>query len=252
MNTPRTVVITGAAGGIGSEIVDRFLTNGDTVVAADLRKETLDNYRTRWDTDPTGSRNQSLHTLTVDVSSQESVATLTEQVRRRVDAVDVLINCAGHFPQTAFEQITAEEWRRVIDINLTGDFLMIQAFLPLLKSAEHGRIINIGSGSVFVGTPMQSHYVAAKGGVLGLTRTLARELGRYGITVNLVTPGLTVTPAAIAVLPESLLELQRNSRALQRDETPQDVVGPVFFLASDDAAFITGQTLNVDGGRHLL
>ena len=98
---------------------------------------------------------------------------------------------------------------------------------------------------------MQSHYVAAKGGIMGMNRTLARELGGYGITVNLITPGLTVTPAAAAVFPESLLEMQRQLRSFHRDETPEDVSGPVFFLASA-AAFVTGQTLNVDEGLYLL
>lgn len=249
MNAGRTVVITGAAGGIGSEIVDRFLANGDTVVASDLSQDQLDEWRVRWDSDAAEARHPGLHAIPGDISSEHDVAALAEVVEQRLGTVDVLINNAGHFPQTAFEDMSVDEWRRVIDVNLTGTFLMIRAFLPLMKTSRRGRIINIGSGSVFAGTPKQAHYVASKGGVMGLTRTLARELGGYGITVNLLTPGLTVTPAAAAVLPAPLLEMQRNSRAIQRDEHPDDVVGSVFFLASDDAAFITGQTINVDGGR---
>ncbi|MFJ8148715.1 SDR family NAD(P)-dependent oxidoreductase [Streptomyces sp. NPDC096048] len=245
-------MITGAAGGIGSEIVNRFLNHGDTVIASDVSQKTLHKWRTRWDSAAPDGRHPSLRTVAADVSSEESLARLAETVQQTHDTVDVLINCAGHFPQTAFEEMSAEEWRRVIDVNLTGTFYTVRSFVPLMKKSSRGRIVSIGSGSVFAGTPNQSHYVAAKGGVLGMTRTLARELGKYNITVNLVTPGLTITPAAAKVLPPALLEMQRNTRALQRDEFPEDVVGPVFFLASDDAAFITGQTLNVDGGRHLL
>ncbi|WP_261557352.1 SDR family NAD(P)-dependent oxidoreductase [Frankia tisae] len=252
MSAARTVVVTGAAGGIGSEIVNRFLAHGDTVVASDLSPEALDTWRARWDADAPGGQHPSLHTVPADISNEQSVAALAQVVQQSLGTVDVLINNAGHFPQTAFEEMSTDEWRQVIDVNLTGTFLMIRSFVPLMKASGHGRIVNIGSGSVFSGTPMQSHYVASKGGVMGLTHVLARELGGYGITVNLITPGLTVTPAAAAVLPEALLAEQRSARALHRDETPEDLVGPIFFLASDDAAFITGQTLNVDGGRHLL
>jgi NAD(P)-dependent dehydrogenase (short-subunit alcohol dehydrogenase family) len=148
--------------------------------------------------------------------------------------------------------MTPEVWRRVIAVNLTGTFLMVRALLPLMKESGKGRIVNIGSGTLFVGTRQQSAYVASKGGILGLTRTLANELGDYGITVNQVAPGLTITPNAIEAMPTSVVEMQRQSRSLQRDELPEDVVGAVFFVASDDAAFLTGQTLNVDGGRHFL
>ena len=247
MSSTRTVVVTGASGGIGSEIVDRFLRQGDAVVASDLSAEALGTWRARWDGE---GRHAALHTVAADISNEGSVSAFADTVRKRFGAVDVLINNAGYFPQTLFEEMTVEEWRRVIDVNLTGTFLMIKAFVPLLKT-RGGRIVNIGSGSVYSGTAEQAHYVAAKAGVLGLTRVLAHELGQYGITVNLLTPGLTVTPAAAGVLPDSLLQTQRQLRALQRDETPEDLVGSIAYLASDDAAFVTGQTLNVDGGRHM-
>jgi NAD(P)-dependent dehydrogenase (short-subunit alcohol dehydrogenase family) len=128
---------------------------------------------------------------------------------------------------------------------------MVQAFLPLLKQSAAGRIVNFGSGSVFDGTKGQTHYVAAKAGIVGFTRSLAREVGPYGITVNVITPGLTVTKAVRDHFPAEILAAQRNARALQRDEVPEDLVGPVWFLASDDAAFISGQTLNVDGGKFM-
>lgn len=162
--------------------------------------------------------------------------------------VDVLVNCVGYFPARPFEQITAEEWRRIVDINLTGVFLPVQALLPLMKHNGWGRIISYGSGTFFKGTPNQSHYIAAKAGVIGLSRCLATELGDYNITVNVITPGLTITDAVRRELPAEFIAKQRQQRPLKRDELPEDLVGPTFFVASPDSDFITGQIVNVDGG----
>jgi NAD(P)-dependent dehydrogenase (short-subunit alcohol dehydrogenase family) len=246
MNTDRVVTITGAAGGIGTALVDRFLTNGDTVVATDISQDALDTWRDRWDS------GAALVTAAADISTVEGCARLAEVARERAGRVDVLINCAGWFPFVLFEKMTVDQWQKVIDVNLTGTFLVTQAIVPLMKDRGWGRIVNFGSGSVFDGTAGQSHYVAAKAGVLGFSRSLARELGDYGITVNVVTPGLTVTKAVRDSFPEAILEKQRAGRALHRDELAEDLAGPAFFLASDDAGFVTGQTLNVDGGMHLL
>jgi NAD(P)-dependent dehydrogenase (short-subunit alcohol dehydrogenase family) len=250
MNTDRVVIITGAAGGIGSELVDRFLSNGDTVIATDVSDSALGQWRTRWDTD--AQTNPRLIVTAVDIASEESCRQLADRAREQTGRVDVLINCAGWFPFVSFEEMTTDQWRQVIDINLTGTFLMTKVAVPLMKNRGWGRIVNFGSGSLFDGTANQSHYVAAKAGVLGFSRSLARELGDYGITVNVVTPGLTVTKAVKDTFAADILEAQRSRRAIHRDEVADDLVGPVFFLASDDAGFITGQTLNVDGGQHLL
>ena len=148
--------------------------------------------------------------------------------------------------------MTAVQWRRIIDINLTGVFLMVKAILPLMKGRGWGRIVNIGSASVFLGVAAQTHYVAAKAGVIGFSRSLARALGEEGITVNVVTPGLTLTPVVTDHLPADFIANQVKARAIQRDQAPEDLVGAVFFLASPDAEFMSGQTINVDGGRHML
>jgi NAD(P)-dependent dehydrogenase (short-subunit alcohol dehydrogenase family) len=148
--------------------------------------------------------------------------------------------------------MTANDFRKVVDINLTGTFLMIKAMAPLLRGRGWGRIVNIGSASAFEGVADQVHYVSAKAGLFGLTRSLARVFGKDGVTVNVVTPGLTVTPAVKANMPPELIDQQIELRALPREETGSDLIGAIFFLASPEADFISGQTVNVDGGKHML
>lgn len=246
MENQRAVLVTGAAGGVGSLLVQRFLANGDRVVATDARQEGLDALREGHPAEA------GLVTAAADIASELDCAVLMQKVRDAVGKLDVLVNCAGFFPIVPFEQMTFGQWQRVIEINLNGTYLMCRAALPLMKDSGWGRIVNFASGSVFAGTPGQAHYVAAKAGVIGFSRSLAREVGGYGITVNVVAPGLTVTQAVRDTFPPEVLAGQRTRRALQRDEQPEDLVGPVFFLASPDAGFITGQTLNVDGGNFML
>lgn len=246
MRTDRMVVISGSAGGVGAVLVDRFLRNGDTVLATDAREDALKEWRGRWDADTR------LLTAAADVSVEADCGHLADVARQHAGRVDILINCAGYFPFQPFENMTSQQWRRVIDINLTGTFLMCQAMLPLLKGRGWGRIISFGSGSVYRGTAGQAHYAAAKAGLFGFSRSLAREVGSHGITVNVITPGVTLTKAVRDNFAPEMLEQQRTQRALQRHQQPEDLVGPVFFLASPDADFITGQTLNVDGGNFML
>jgi len=246
MKTDRIVVITGAAGGMGKLAVERFLANGDTVIATDTSDKAL---QTLADGAKSGAK---LHTVVGDISSEQDcgrVAALAEKVGGRVD---VLVNVAGFFPMQPFDQMTADDFRKVVDINLTGTFLMIKAMAPLLRGRGWGRIVNIGSASTFEGVADQVHYVAAKSGLFGLSRSLARVFGKDGVTVNVVTPGLTVTPAVKANMPPELIEQQIKLRALPREETGEDLIGAIFFLASPDADFISGQTVNVDGGKHML
>ena len=239
MRQDRTVVITGATGGIGSALVDRFIGNGDTVVGVDLNAEHLDALRAARGDDPR------LVTAVADISDEDACLRVADKARGRVD---VLINCAGYFPTKAFDEMTAAEWRRVIDINLTGTFLMSKAMLPLMKSNGWGRIVNIGSATFFRGSPNQAHYVASKGGVIGLSRCMATELAAFGITVNVVTPGLTVTDAVQRDFPAALIDKTREDRPIKRDMHAGDIIGAIFFLTSPDAEFITGQIVNVDGG----
>lgn len=245
MNSSRAVLITGAAGGIGTALVDRFLSNDDSVLAADLDMDVLKSWRMRW------PENARLDTVAADVCSEEDGDRVAHLVCERFGRIDVLINCAGYFPILDFDAMTTEQWRHIIDVNLTGTYLMTRAVVPLMKEQGSGRIVNFSSGSVYSGVADQVAYVAAKAGIIGFTRSLARALGVHGITVNCITPGLTATRAVRDNFPPAFLHGQRDARALHRDQEPEDLTGPVFFLASDDAAFVTGQTVNVDGGSSM-
>ena len=245
-DTPRffnvRVVVTGAGGGIGSAVAERFLKEGARVLAADLAPEGLAALTARCEA---GDR---LQTACFDVSEEEACFAFARQADADWRGLDVLVNNAGWFPICAFEDMTLAQWRRVCAVNLDSVFLMTRAFLPLLKTSARGRIVNVGSGSVFRGPADQAHYVAAKAGVVGFTRSLANAVGGYGITANVVTPGLTATPGALQVFAPEAIADRARARPIKRVQTGEDVVGAVTFLASRDADFITGQIINVDGG----
>jgi NAD(P)-dependent dehydrogenase (short-subunit alcohol dehydrogenase family) len=181
---------------------------------------------------------------------------MAEEVAKTFDHVDIVINCAGIFPQKNFEDMTFDDWRRVMSINLDGTFLVTAAFTPGMRARKWGRVVNMASstlGSVVTGF---AHYVASKGGIVGFTRAVATDLAPYNITVNAIAPGLTRSPGTVARAPRPGFKTMDDEfaavaqmQAIKRVEVPEDLVGAVSFLTSDDAAFITGQTLNVDGGR---
>ncbi|MDF5711718.1 MAG: SDR family NAD(P)-dependent oxidoreductase [Nostoc sp. S4] len=240
------IIVTGAAGGIGSAITRRFLSEGAKVCAVDNRAEALNQL-----VHNLGSPNMLL-AIEADVSSESSCQYLSAQVQQTWGAVDILVNNAGKFPVTPFEEISYTEWREVCAINLDGPFLVTRSLLPLIKVSKAGRIVNTSSGSIFAGTPDQCHYVTAKAGIIGFTRSLANVLGQHNITVNAITPGITDTPPVLELFSADALDKQAQARAIKRRETADDLVGAVLFLASDDAAFITGQTINVDGGNNFV
>ena len=243
MDSDRIVIVTGGAGGIGSKIVDRFVRNRDHGIAIDRDETALNRLQE--------SRNAGrlLTALRGDVSIESEAIRLAGEIRSRSGRVDVLVNCAGYYPIVSFDEMTFSDWQEVVGINLSAAFLMTHALLPLLKGRGWGRIVNIGSASVFEGVPGQTHYVAAKAGLIGFSRSLAMEVGEFGITVNLVAPGLTITEPVRRDMPASMIESQRSVRAIKRDEQPDDLAGPVFLLASSDADFVSGQVLVVDGGK---
>lgn len=239
------VLISGAAGGIGIELVHRFIKDGATVVATDIDTAGLAQLESSI------GMLDALTTIRCDVKLEEDCRAMAQAVKQKFGCLDVLVNNAGFFPVCKFEAMSYAAWREVVMLNLDSVFLMTQAFLPLLKKSGKGRIVNIGSGSFFKGNLGQSHYIAAKGGVVGLTRALAWELGDYGINVNVVTPGLTATAAALKVLPAASMATRRSQRPLKRDQEAGDIVGAVIFLSGADSAFMTGQIVNVDGGTFM-
>ncbi|MGE0737513.1 MAG: SDR family NAD(P)-dependent oxidoreductase [Alphaproteobacteria bacterium] len=238
----RVAVVTGAANGIGFAITRRLLAEGARVVAADIDAKAA---RRLADESNAGDR---LLFVETDVSSETSCRAAAETVDRRIGRVDILINNAGIFPSQAFAEMKYADWRRVLAVNLDGPFLMTQNFAPFMQRNKYGRIVNFASGTVWTGNPGMAHYIAAKSGVIGLSRCLARELGGFGITVNVVSPGLTSTDTVVNNIPKELIEERRSQRAIKRLQTADDLVGTVLFLASDDAAFVTGQNIVVDGG----
>jgi NAD(P)-dependent dehydrogenase (short-subunit alcohol dehydrogenase family) len=181
---------------------------------------------------------------------------MAKQVQDKFGHVDIVVNCAGIFPQKNFPEMSFADWRQVLSINLDGTFLVTATFVPGMRARKWGRIVNMASstlGSVVTGF---AHYVASKGGIVGFTRALATDLAPDGITVNAIAPGLTCSPGTIVRQPRpgfKTMDDEFNAvaqmQAIKRVEVPEDLVGTVSFLTSDDAAFMTGQTLNVDGGR---
>jgi NAD(P)-dependent dehydrogenase (short-subunit alcohol dehydrogenase family) len=180
---------------------------------------------------------------------------MVTRAEERFGGLDILVNNAAIFstlkPQP-FEQIDAASWRRVLEVNVIGLFLCCRAALPAFKRRGGGRIVNISSGVAFKGNPYMAHYVASKGAVVSLTRALATELGPQGVLVNSVAPGFTLSDGVLQndTLISGVQERSIRTRAVQRDMVPADLVGAIAFFAGPDAAFITGQTLVVDGGAY--
>jgi 3-oxoacyl-[acyl-carrier protein] reductase len=183
------------------------------------------------------------HVVQADVGDADSVTALIEECRTRFNRLDVVVNNAGVISHVPFERLAPAEWHRVLDTNLTGAYLVAQGALPLLDQGSS--IVNIGSKVATVGIPLRAHYTAAKAGMIGLTRSLCKELGPRGIRVNMVAPGVIATETE---LPDEVRERYEGMTALRRLGSTADIAAVVCFLASDLAGYITGETINVDGG----
>ena len=242
----KVAIITGGARGLGKAYALRLAEEGAQIVISDI----LDAIKVRQDIEERGGEALALYT---DVSNEESTKEMARKTIERFGRIDILINNAAIFASLGkkpFYEISSEEWDQVLEINLKGTFLCCKAVYPHMKKQGKGKIINVSSSTFFAGVPYFIHYVASKGGIVALTRALAREVGDDGICVNAISPGLTISDAVRGnpMYPEGYLKIVAGGRCFKRDELPEDLTGTVIFLASDDSDFITGQTILVDGG----
>jgi 3-oxoacyl-[acyl-carrier protein] reductase len=244
----KVTVITGAAHGIGKAYARRFAEEGAHVVIADI-----DSGGGQTAAKALMQAGFSAWARATDVRNYLNVEGLMRETADRFGRIDVLLNNAAIYVTQKLwkgpvEDLDLAEWDRVIEVNLKGVFLCCKAAVPIMKQQRSGKIINIASGTFFSGSGNMPHYTSAKGGVVALTRVMARQLGEWGINVNCMTPGSTMSEDSVT---EEVLKRRESSidkRAFRRVETPADIVGTALFLASSDSDFITGQLIVVEGG----
>ena len=245
----KVVIVTGAGQGIGRAYANAFAEEGAKVVIAEIHEASAKAVA-REITD----KGLKAMAVATDVSNADSVAEMVKTTMEEYGRIDILVNNAGilnAIEMRPIEELSLEEWNRVIAVNLTGMFLCCKAVAPVMKSQKGGKIINISSGVVMVGRPYYPHYVASKAGVIGLTRSLARELGEWNIHVNTVAPGPVTTEVPQTTITREEVKALVALQCIKREETPKELLGPVMFLASDEADFMSGQLVNVDGGLNL-
>lgn len=241
----KVVIVTGGAKGIGLAYVKDLADRGYRLVVADLSDATAAA------TEAT-RRGAEAIPVQVDISDEDSTLSMAEATLSHFGRIDGLVNNAGYFSEihkTPFDQITVEEWDRAFAVNVRGTWLCCKAVAPTMKAQSSGRIINTSSMTVPTGIPDFLHYVASKSAIVGLTRSLARELGDYGIAVNTVSPDYIPHDEAYAGRQPEMATFIRDQRAFRRDQSPEDMAGTVAFLLGPDSEFITGQNFYVNGGR---
>ena len=239
-SSSRTALITGAAGGLGQSIARRLAQDGMRLILTDVMA--CDQF-----IDSAGLTDSVALTATCDLSSESEV----ERFLRAVDAqgtVDVLVNNAAYLPLISFDDLTPTDLALFLRINVSAPFQLAKAVSVKMRKQAWGRIINVVSGSAWLPSPNFLGYISSKMGLVGLTRSLAVELGQFGISVNAITPGLTRHVRNHDALPDEFWEMIKNRQAIKRASTPEDFACGVSFLASEDAAFMTGQTVAFDGG----
>lgn len=242
-------LVTGASQGLGKAFCLNLAAHGATVVVAGRSLERVQAVAD--ELSALGGATPRHLAVTLDTGDPDSVAAGIRRAEDEFGWVDVLVNNAatyGDLTRAPFDELPIDEWDRVMRVNVRGPWLTSRAVAASMRARQSGRIINIVSATFFSGSPLWAHYVAGKGAVIGLTRVMARELGPHGICVNAVAPGFTLTEGALGAIPDAeTYGVERG--CIKRAEQPEDVVGMVAFLASDEAGFITGQTIVVDGGR---
>jgi 3-oxoacyl-[acyl-carrier protein] reductase len=241
----RTAVVTGGARGIGKAIAEGFARGGAGVVIADITAEEAE--KTAREMEGLGVKAMALR---LDVSSAESVSEVFESVVREMGRVDILVNNAGITKDGLLLRMKEEDWDAVMNINLKGVFLCTKEAVKSMARQRYGRIVNISSVVAFMGNAGQVNYSASKAGIVGLTKTVAREYASRGVTVNAVAPGF-ISTAMTDALSEGVREDMRKAVPLGRFGTVQDVASAVLFLASSEAGYVTGHVLHVNGGMYM-
>ncbi len=238
----KLVLITGGAGGIGRETARQFLDRGASVELWDMDAETGKELIESW-----SDEGHDVHFQKVDVTDFDAVKEAMDSLQDRWGKLDVLVNNAGITKDSTLKKMSPEDWQQVVDVNMNGVFYCGKAAADLMREQESGVILNASSVVGIYGNFGQSNYVATKSGVIGLTKTWARELGRKGVRVNAVAPGFIETPM-VDTVPDKVLDKLKGQTPLGRLGKPEDIASAYVFLASDQAAFITGIVLQVDGG----
>jgi len=234
----RIALVTGAAQGIGQAIAIALAERGARVIATDLKppQETADKI------------GNAAHAFPLDVTSEEDWHSVFNK-SREIGEVDIVVNNAGYFPNRRIDELDLATWRKTIATNLDSHFLSVKYFLPSMRKKKWGRFVGISSNMVGLAIPGMSHYITTKMGIIGFMRGLANDVANDGITTNAVLPGLTNTRAT-ASQPDEIKRATWEQQAIKRLGEPEDVTGAVLFLTSDDAAFITGEAIVVDGGQY--
>jgi NAD(P)-dependent dehydrogenase (short-subunit alcohol dehydrogenase family) len=244
----KTVIVTGAAGGLGRAFAEGFAARGANIVVADMNE--AGSAETVALVEKIGAK---AIAVTTNVTDKASTDALMDSALAAFGSIDVVINNAALYAtinRAPFYELDPDEWDRVMAVNVKGAWLVSASAFPKMTQAT-GRIIHIASATVFSGSPLWMHYVASKGAMIGMTRVMAREVGKTGVTVNAIAPGFTLTEASLSVMDDAET-YGVSSRAIPRASQPGDMVGTALFLASEDASYITGQTIIVDGGKEFI
>ena len=236
----RVAVVSGAAKGIGKELAVQLAQRGAALALLDIAdlSDTCDLIEK--------AGGQAI-AINGDVSKEEDWGAAGDIVRKHYGRCDILVNNAGIYPNVHVDNLDFKTWRRTFEINLDSQFLSAKVFVPMMRENHWGRIVNVSSTSIVTNATGVSHYMATKMGIIGFTRGLANDLGKDFITVNAIAPALTDTPGT-SHLPDAVRDGIVNLQAFKRMAVPNDIVGPILFLTSEDAQFVTGQVLAVDGG----